>query len=252
MPTNTLSVITQGLSGDGPLNTATSRSLLDAVNRGEIGETLELGTPHRVLAFGKHDTSSSGFAAAVGSAVDHGFEPTVRIAGGRAAVFHEHTLRFGWTIPVNDPAATIHARFARLADAIVETLADFGITGTIGEIEGEYCPGKYSVHISGRKVMGVGQRLTKNAAYVGGVVVLDGVDTINDVLEPVYRHLGIPFDPGATGALSDVTNVEAADFVAVMADKIADGRDIVAMTVPEAVRTAASALRSTHDPVLLA
>lgn len=252
MMSNTLSVIVQGLSGDGPLDTATSRCLLDAVSRGDMGETLELGTPHRVVAFGKHDTTSAGFASAVACANEHGFQPTVRIAGGRAAVFHENTLRFGWTIPVDDPAATMHARFAQLADAVVETLDAFGITGTIGEVEGEYCPGKYSVHIAGRKVMGVGQRLTRSAAYVGGVVVLDGDEAINEVLDPVYRLLDIPFDPNVTGALSDVTHVEAKDFATVLADVIARGRQIVRTSVPEDAVAAAAALRADHDPLLLA
>jgi lipoate-protein ligase A len=176
----------------------------------------------------------------------------VRIAGGRAAVFHEDTVRFGWTIPVDDPAATIHDRFEQLADAIVEALASFDIIGTIGEVEGEYCPGRYSVHISGRKVMGVGQRLSKNAAYVGGVVVLDRADVINDVLDPVYRHLQLPFDPGTTGALSDVANVPSDEFAMALAGALARGREILPTAMPQSVRTAAKAIRSIHDPGLLA
>jgi len=249
---NSLAVITQGLSEDGPLDTATSKCLLDAVGRAEIGETLEVATPHRVLAFGKHDTTASGFVAAVASARERGFEPTVRIAGGRAAVFHEQTVRFGWTMPVADPAATMHERFAILAKAVVGTLAEFGIAGTIGEVPGEYCPGKYSVHVSGRKVMGVGQRLTKSAAYVGGVVVLDRADAINDVLIPVYSHLDIPFDPATTGALSDVRTVAVDDFCRALSIMIADGKMIETATVSHAVRTAALTLRADHDPSILA
>ena len=234
------------------MDTATSRSMLDAVSRGDVGETLELGTPHRVLAFGKHDTTSTAFAAAVSSASDFGFEPTVRIAGGRAAVFHERTIRFGWTMPVDDPAATMHVRFATLADAIVDTLAAFDVEGTIGEVDGEYCPGKYSVHIAGRKVMGVGQRLTRSGAYVGGVVVLDDADAVNDVLDPVYRLLDLPFDPAVTGAVSDVTQVTANDFMDVLTTNIAAGKEIVPTGMPDSIRTAASTLRSDHDLLLLA
>ena len=252
MMSNTLSVITQGLSGDGPLDTATSKSILDAVGRGDVGETLEVGTPHRVLAFGKHDATSPGFAAAVTSASERGFEPTVRIAGGRAAVFHEHTVRFGWTMPVADPAATMHERFATLANAVVDALAELGVAATIGEVPGEYCPGKYSVQVSGRKVMGVGQRLTRAAAYVGGVVVLDRADTINDVLSPVYGHLDIPFNPAATGALSDVKSVSADEFSRVLAIMIADGKAIEPATVSDATHTAALSLRDDHDPLSLA
>lgn len=252
MSSNALTVITDGLSGDGSLDTATSLAILRAVSRGEMEETIEVATPHRVLAFGKHDTSSPGFPEAVRAAADHGFEPTVRIAGGRAAVFHEHTIRFGWTIPVDDPAATMHARFERLADAVVDALASFGISGTVGEVDGEYCPGRFSVHISGRKVMGVGQRLTRTGAYVGGVVVLDGADMINDVLGPVYRLLGLTFDPATTGALSDVTGVAPNDFAEALISRIAGTRDIVYGNVSEAISTTARAMRSDHDPTSLA
>ena len=252
MPTNTLTVITQGLSGDGPLDTAASRCILNAVNRGDMGETLEVATPHRVLAFGKHDTSASGFDQAVSAAKRRGFQPTVRIAGGRAAVFHEHTVRFGWTLPVEDPASSMHARFEVLAQAVVDALSALGIEAAIGEVPGEYCPGRYSVHISGRKIMGVGQRLTKNAAYVGGVIVLGGAQLINHVLGPVYDHLGLPFDPVATGALSDVCHVLKEDLMEVFVEQIAGTRKIVESAVPDTVQLAAQATRTEHDPTILA
>ena len=38
--------------------------------------------------------------------------------------------------------------------------------------------------------MGVGQRLVRGAAHVGGVVVVDQGDRIRDVLLPVYDALG--------------------------------------------------------------
>ena len=79
-----------------------------------------------------------------------------------------------------------------------------GVASAVGEIPGEYCPGRFSVHHSGgRKIMGVGQRLAANAAHVGGVVVVDGAPEVNEVLHPVYGALGVEFEPSATGALSD-------------------------------------------------
>jgi hypothetical protein len=51
--------------------------------------------------------------------------------------------------------------------------------------------------------MGVGQRLVRGAAHVGGVVVVDDGERIRDVLIPVYRALEIDWDPRTTGALAD-------------------------------------------------
>ena len=79
-----------------------------------------------------------------------------------------------------------------------------GIDARIGELPGEYCPGKWSVNVGGRvKVMGVGQRLVRGAAHVGGVVVVDDGERIRDVLIPVYRALQLDWDPRTTGALAD-------------------------------------------------
>lgn len=127
-----------------------------------------------------------------------------RLAGGRAAVFHEGTLSFSWTIPEEDPRRGIHERFRTLAQLLVEALADLEITGHIGEIAGEYCPGEYSINIGGTiKVMGVGQRLARNAAHIGGVIVIAGGSLIRRVLEPVYRELDLPWNPSTAGAIQD-------------------------------------------------
>ena len=51
--------------------------------------------------------------------------------------------------------------------------------------------------------MGVGQRLVRGAAHIGGVVVVDHGDRIRDVLVPVYRALGLDWDPRTAGSLAD-------------------------------------------------
>lgn len=92
-----------------------------------------------------------------------------------------------------------------LAELMVRAFARVGVPAAVGEIPGEYCPGRFSVHHSqGRKIMGVGQRLARRAAHVGGVIVLDDAAAINQVLQPVYGALGVDFDPTATGALREL------------------------------------------------
>lgn len=60
------------------------------------------------------------------------------------------------------------------------------------------------MNIGGRvKVMGVGQRLVRGAAHIGGVVVVDGARDIRNVLIPVYRALKLDWDPRTAGALAD-------------------------------------------------
>jgi lipoate-protein ligase A len=90
-------------------------------------------------------------------------------------------------------AATCQHAFARL-----------GVLSHVGELPGEYCPGEYSINAGGRKVMGVGQRLARNAAHVGGVIVVSDGSLVRRVLVPVYRALGLGWKPETAGSLQDV------------------------------------------------
>lgn len=199
-----LRLITSGFPADPGLDIALSRALLLRASDGEIPETFRLNQPGRVVAFGKRDAIAAGYPAAVAAARRADFDAVERLAGGRAAVFHEGTLAFSWTIPEEDPRRGIHQRFDALAQLLVETLADLGIAANIGEIAGEYCPGDYSINIGGAiKVMGVGQRLARNAAHIGGVIVVADGSLVRRVLEPVYRELDLPWSPSTAGALQD-------------------------------------------------
>ena len=245
-----IGIATGQLTGDAPLDTAVSRAILLEVTEGSLGETIQVGTPHRVMAFGKHDTLSEGFGDAVSIAEDHGYDPTVRIAGGRAVVFSPTIVRFSWTLPVRDPAASMHQRFRTLSDAVLRALAAHGATdAAVGEIPLEYCAGEYSVNILGsRKVMGVGQRLTRSAAQVGGMIVVSDPDDINEVLVPVYEALGVPLDPGATGSLADSIDVTPDDVAQTFVRELAGGRPTTELTLPASVHARARELRPHHVP----
>ena len=248
----TLALIRGELTGDAPLDTAISRAILQRVTAGELGETLQVGTPHRVVAFGKHDSLTDGFADAVAIAESADHDPTVRIAGGRAVVFSPTIVRFAWTVRAEEPARDMHQRFRRLAEAVVAALGRLGVSSEVGEIPDEYCAGQYSVHVLGtRKVMGVGQRLTRGAAQVGGMIVVEDPESINDVLGPIYDVLGVPMDPNATGAISDVRPMEAIEVSEALAVELAGGRGIVPSTIDRDTLELGRRLRDDHDPAHL-
>ena len=230
------------------LDTTLARALLRAVSADQLGETFRIYSPGRVLAFGKRDSIEPGFAQAAAAAAGLGYTPLIRLAGGRAAVFHENTLAFGWTMPIDDPRAGIQARFERLADLMVGAFARLGITSSVGEIPGEYCPGRFSVHNSmQRKVMGVGQRLARDAAHVGGVIVVDDAPAINEVLHPVYGGLGVDFDPAATGALSDTAPEITSDaVVAAIVAELAQFAELEPATLDRETLDAGRALLPDH------
>jgi lipoate-protein ligase A len=186
------------------LDTAVSRAILQRVSDGDDPETLRLHRPGRVVAFGPKDRLATGYGKAILAARRHGFGGVQRLAGGRAAVFHEGTIAFAWVIPDPSPRDRIKARFEEVATIMAEAFRTLGVDARIGSVPGEYCPGEHSVNAQGRtKLMGVGQRVVARAAHVGGVVVVGGSDDVRRVLVPVYRALGLDWDPETAGCLQD-------------------------------------------------
>lgn len=198
-----VSVIRQDFAHRPALDTAVSRAIMLEVGEGTRMETLRIHQPARVVAFGRQDVISDGYHQAVKAAVQYGFAAIERLAGGRAAVFHEGTIAFAWAIPDSDPKTTITDRFQEISSIVRESLVSLGVDAGVGEVPGEYCPGAYSVHGRGRqKLMGVGQRLTRASAHVGGVIVVDDPDSIRDVLIPVYEALRLSWDPDTVGSVN--------------------------------------------------
>ena len=174
------------------------------VARGELPATLRVHRPGRELAFAKQDRAAPGFAAAVRAAREAGFEPVVRLAGGRAALFHEGTLAFAWSTPAQMPTRTTHERFALFAGVIERALRRLGVDARIGEIPGEYCPGAWSVNARGRvKLAGIGQRIVSGAAHLGAVLVVTDSGLVRRTLEPVYAALELEWEPATAGAIED-------------------------------------------------
>jgi lipoate-protein ligase A len=186
------------------MDVAVAHAILSAVARGDMQGVFRLHVPGPVVAFGRADRVQPGYPLAVRAAQAHGFSAVERLAGGRAAVFHGSTLAFSVALPDDDPKVGIHRRFETISGVMVNAFQGLGIDARVGELPGEYCPGSWSVNVGGRvKVMGVGQRLVRGAAHIGGVVVVDDGESIRDVLIPVYRALHIDWDPRTSGALAD-------------------------------------------------
>ena len=77
----------------------------------------------------------------------------------------------------------------------------------MGEVPGEYCPGGYSVNARGRlKLAGIGQKLIKEGAHLGGVIVVGESARVREALVPVYGALGIDWNPATAGSVEDVAD----------------------------------------------
>ena len=224
-----LNLIRQPRSGRPAYDTGISHAVLRRIAAGELGATFRLRRAEPVLAFGKQDAASPGFARAVAAARAAGFAPVLRLAGGRAAVFHDGTIAFAHATPERRPTEGTHRRFAETGEWLVAALERFGIDARVGEIPGEYCPGAFSVNAGGRiKVAGVGQRLISGAAHVGGVVVVRDTAALRDVLIPVYDALGLEWNPETAGSLEDeVPQIAIEEVVGAIEDELRERFDLI-------------------------
>lgn len=246
---HSIALITEPPRSEPGLDAAIGRALLDRVSSGLHPEALRLYVPGRIVAFGSRDTTHPSFRDAVAAAEAAGFRPERRLAGGRAAVFHEDTVAFAWAIPERHPRATIRERFDRIGEILVGALRSLGVDARIGEVPGEYCPGSWSINArSRRKLVGIGQRLVADAAHVGGVIVVDQPDLVNLALEPVYAALAYEWDPGATGSVAGETPVSIARVVEAVRMSFAGRFELVETRLDAETRARAEKIAPTFVP----
>lgn len=231
------------------LDTAVSHAILREVSEGLRPQTLRIHRPGAIVAFGPIDRLSPGYGRAVGAARSRGFGAIQRLAGGRAAAFHEQTIAFSWAIPDPQPRLHIDERFRLTSSIIVGALRDLGVDARAGEVPGEYCPGEHSVNAKGAtKLVGVGQRILLRAAHVGGVVVVGGNDRVRDVLIPVYEALGLEWDPATAGSVQDeVPAVGWEDVATAILRRFAESYELLEERLSAEIKAKARALQSGHE-----
>lgn len=256
-----LRVIDESFPGHADLGTAISAALLRRVARGQLEPTVRLHRTAPILAFGRLDRLRPGYADAVRIAREHGYEPVERLAGGRAAVFHEGTISFSHATRTRGGYAGTRPRFTAMAAQIAAALTALGIGARVGEVAGEYCPGEFSVNARGAaKLAGIGQRVISGGAHLGGVVVVRGADRIRTVLEPIYAALELEWRPETTGSLAlelgtddEPRPLDAPDplldrAVAALRDALAREYELIDAELDEPTRELAAELRDAHAP----
>jgi octanoyl-[GcvH]:protein N-octanoyltransferase len=231
------------------LDTAISHAILRGVSEGSEPPTLRIHRPGPIVAFGPLDRLSPGYGRAIDAAHSRGFGAIQRLAGGRAAVFHEQTLAFSWAIPDLQPRLHIERRFEEVSSIMVAALRDLGVDARVGKVPGEYCPGEHSVNARGKtKLVGVGQRILLHAAHVGGVVVVGESDRVADVLIPVYEALGLEWDPGTAGAVDDeVPGMSWDDVAKAILERLAASYGLVEERLTPQIITRARELQPMHE-----
>jgi octanoyl-[GcvH]:protein N-octanoyltransferase len=230
---------------------AVSRAILMRVAAGELPPTVRLHRTPRILAFGRQDAASPRFGDAVRASRAVGFEPIVRLAGGRAALYHEGTIALSWATSDPNPPSGTHSRFEQLSELLAGAVRRLGVDARVGEVPGEYCPGAYSVNARGRsKLVGIGQRIVSGGAHLGVVVVVRDSALVREALIPVYDALGLEWDPATAGSVEDeLGSVElGAVEDAILHELAATGDELVETELDDATIALAARLEADHLP----
>jgi octanoyl-[GcvH]:protein N-octanoyltransferase len=180
------------------------QAVLEEVAAGERGPAALIWTSSRYVGATRKETRLPGFAAATEAALDSGFPVLVQNSGGGAVAANRGSLSFSLTFPVEDLRHGLYERYAEGLGLIASALRRVGVMAERGKVEGEFCPGAYSVRSGGPrgvKHAGLAQRVTRRAARLEALVLVSKTDEVRTVLERFYGLLGLPFRPESVGGL---------------------------------------------------
>lgn len=197
-------LLTEAYPQDPALDMALSGALLESVAIGDHPNVIRVFRPGPTVAFGRLDRLRSGFSAACEVALAHGRTPLLRLGGGHAAAYDDDCILLE-TIKRHSGIVTgLEQRFRDCVDLLQRALDREGIGSVLGELPGEYCAGRFSLHLlDGPKIAGVAQRIISGAALTTAVLVVDGGPSLRTIIGEVYNALGLPVEADAAGAVSD-------------------------------------------------
>lgn len=190
--------------GNPALDMAITGALLRSAAARRSPDTVRLFRPGPTVAFGRLDQLRPGCPAAREIAIAHGFTPVLREAGGHAAAYDQGSLLLEIVRREEHTFGDLDGRFAHLAMLIRDALLLLGIAVTVGALQNEYCPGRFSLHLPrGPKIAGIAQRIINGASLTTAVLAVSTAADIPTVTADVYAALELPLDRATVGALRD-------------------------------------------------
>jgi lipoate-protein ligase A len=180
------------------------QAVLEEVAAGSRGPTALMWTSSRYVGVTRSETRLPNFDMAVSLAEEAGFPVLIRNSGGGAVAANQGSLSFSLTFPVKDLRHGLYERYTEGIDLVVAALTRLGVPAESGEVEGEFCPGAYSVRSDGyygTKVAGLAQRVTRRAARVEALILVTKTTELKRILERFYGVLGLPFRPASVADL---------------------------------------------------
>lgn len=178
------------------------QAVLEEVAAGERGPSALMWTSTPYIGATRRETRLPEFGRAVKAAEEEGFPVLVRNSGGGAVAANEASISFSLTYPVGELSQGLYERYAEGVDLVASALRRVGVEAEGGEVEGEFCPGAYSVRSGGErgiKHAGLAQRVRRRAARLEALILVSDTQGLIRVLERFYEALGLPFRAESLG-----------------------------------------------------
>ncbi len=178
--------------------------VLEEVAARDRGPTALVWTSSRYVGATRPETRLLGFGEARRRAESLGFPVLVRNSGGGAVAANGGSISFSLTLPVTDLRHGLYERYAEGVDLVSSALRRIGVEAEGGEVAGEFCPGAYSVRSGGQqgiKHAGLAQRVTRRAARMEALILVQRTGELIPVLEAFHCALGLPF---RSGSIADI------------------------------------------------
>jgi lipoate-protein ligase A len=180
---------------------------------------LRLWRPLRAaLSVGRLDARHPRLAEVLALARAAGVTPVRRLAGGHAATLDPGSLCLGWAQP-HPRLEESGTRYELIAETIAEALGALGVTSSLGESPGEWCPGAWSVQGPAGKLAGLAQRVISGAAWCEALIVIHASPELRVLARQVHRVLGLEWSESAQGELAALLP-RAPDLHAALADEL--------------------------------
>lgn len=178
------------------------QAVLEEVASGGRGPSALMWTSAPYVGATNRETRLPGFGRAVEAAEEESFPVLVRNSGGGAVAANGGSISFSLTYPVGELSQGLYERYAEGVDLVASALRRVGVEAEGGEVEGEFCPGAYSVRSGGErriKHAGLAQRVRRRAARLEALILVSDTQDLVRVLERFYEALGLPFRAESLG-----------------------------------------------------
>ena len=234
----------------GPVADIVLAPVLLRMGMDDAAQVIRIYSPEPTAAFSRRDSRRPGFPDAVAAAKAAGFTPVLRGPGGRLAAYHRGSVVIDHIVRMSQDRLRLDERFEGYATMHVKVLEAFGLDVRVGELAGEYCPGRHSINAAGiAKIVGSAQRVTREGWLFSSVIQVTGSAMLRDVLVPAHRALGYELNVSTIGAVEDFApGVTTAAVAEAVRDSYTPEAGVVQATLPapvvEAVREASELLEA--------